>query len=107
MLHQFEQRIFALAAHYDVDIGRLQGLFWKERRVPAAKNDREILFPGLHGARDFDCFADHRTGDQGNRKAESILYLFEDSLFVVRSDRGIDKLYRIAAAKKRGGDRKY
>jgi len=42
MAYEFEERILALTTDDIVDVGCLQCLSWKKRRVPSAENNREI-----------------------------------------------------------------
>src|SRR4051795_9424986 len=58
--------------------------------MPAAEYDREIRIPLLDRFSNLDCFTNHRSGDQRDSEAESVLNLFKNALFVVGSDRRVD-----------------
>src|ERR1700689_3600592 len=73
--------------------------------MPSPQDDRELRIPFLDGASNFNRLPDYRSGHQRDTKAARIANFFEDTLFVVWSDRGIDEADLIPGTKQRRRDR--
>jgi len=73
--------------------------------MPAAQNYRKLRIPFLNGTSNFDRFPNHRASHEGDSKAHSITNFFENTLFVVDRNSGINKDYLIPSTNQRGRNR--
>src|SRR5579872_1817406 len=85
-----QHALLTLCAYDDVDVRRLECLCWQQRRMPAAKDDRELRIPPLDRLRYIHCLADHWPRYQGNSQAQRVLYLLKNALLIVRFDGCVD-----------------
>ena len=69
MTDQFEERFFALSTNDIVDVGCLECLGRKQRRMPSAENDRKVRVPRFDGFGNLDRLSNHRSGHQRDAEA--------------------------------------
>src|SRR5262249_31358116 len=100
-LYDFEERIFALAFHDNVDVRCRQRLVRQQRRMPSAENYWLLRIELLGRACDLHGLLDHRTGDQRDSEAQRIIKFFDDALLEIWSDRGVDDADLVAGVEQR------
>ena len=71
--------------------------------MPTPENNGKLRLPRLQRASDLDGFANHRSGYQRDSEAYGVTDFFEDTLFVIGSDRRIDQFHVVAGLKQRRG----